>query len=331
MQTLHVETRGVFVLKYYLAGKKMEDNQPTIQLQDKWAQWLLHRRFGGNREMQQATMEHLGKIRDEILKNAAIQPGETVLDAGCGDGLLGFKALEMTGEKGKVIFSDISADLLKVTEEFATTAGYGSRVQFLQCPIEDMSAIPSGSVNVVVMRSVLIYVADKQKAFDEIYRVLAPMGRLSFLEPINKFMVEERGKDSFFGVDTTAMRPQWEKVRAVYNASRGTARENDPMINFDERDLWQFAKRAGFGEVHMQYEAHLTPGKKISNWEAFYRSSPNPNAPTFEEAVNKALAPEEKEEFIRSFRQAMEEGNMLNTLALAYLTAKKEWKMPDSI
>lgn len=46
----------------------------------------------------------------------------------------------------------------------------------------------------------LIYVEDKQRAFDEFFRVLRPGGRLSIYEPINRFGMEERRED--FGSPT---------------------------------------------------------------------------------------------------------------------------------
>jgi arsenite methyltransferase len=47
-----------------------------------------------------------------VLERAAIRAGDVVLGVGAGDGLIGFGALEQVGAPGRVIFSDISADLL---------------------------------------------------------------------------------------------------------------------------------------------------------------------------------------------------------------------------
>jgi ubiquinone/menaquinone biosynthesis C-methylase UbiE len=61
-----------------------------------------------------------------------------------------------------VIFSDISEDLLDVSRELA--AG-DIRAEFVRAAGEDLSPIPDASVDVVTTRSVLIYVADKARAF----------------------------------------------------------------------------------------------------------------------------------------------------------------------
>ncbi len=86
---------------------------------DRWAEWILERRFGGNAEAAAAMLGSLAKVRERVLDRAEIQPGETVLDVGCGDGLIAFGALERVGTDGRVIFSDVSRDLLDVARELA--------------------------------------------------------------------------------------------------------------------------------------------------------------------------------------------------------------------
>ena len=56
--------------------------------QDIWSDWLLTRRFGGDAEVQRM-LDYLGPIRERVLIHAALADGETLLDIGCGDGLMG--------------------------------------------------------------------------------------------------------------------------------------------------------------------------------------------------------------------------------------------------
>jgi arsenite methyltransferase len=79
---------------------------------DHWAQWLLQRRFGGNSQQVKTTLERLSKVRNQVLEHGRIKEGESVLDVGCGDGLIAFGALDLVGQHGQVLFSDISQDLL---------------------------------------------------------------------------------------------------------------------------------------------------------------------------------------------------------------------------
>jgi len=59
------------------------------------------------------------------------------------------------------------------------------RCEFVHASAEDLSVLEDASVDVVTTRSVLIYVPDKRRTFEEFHRVLKPGGRLSIFEPIN--------------------------------------------------------------------------------------------------------------------------------------------------
>src|SRR5919201_28844 len=136
--------------------------------QDHWAQWLLKRRFGGDAAStgeRAQFMERLLRVRDQILDRSALAPGETLLDVGCGDGLIGFGALARRA--GTVIFSDVSADLIAVCRSAAVELGDLDRCRFLEAGAVDLAALSEQSVDVVTTRAVLIYVQAKQQAFDE--------------------------------------------------------------------------------------------------------------------------------------------------------------------
>src|SRR5688572_29905989 len=77
---------------------------------DCWAKWLAERRFGGDGEVRERFLAELRRTRDKVLDNSRLAAGETLLDVGCGDGLIAFGALER--EAGEVVFSDVSEDLL---------------------------------------------------------------------------------------------------------------------------------------------------------------------------------------------------------------------------
>lgn len=221
---------------------------------DQWAEWLLHRRYGGDPAELQRTLDYLYPVRDAVLAHANLAEGETVLDVGTGDGLIAFGALERVGECGCVIFSDISQDLLDLDQVLAEQLGLDDRCRFVRASAHDLAGIADASVDAVTTRSVLIYVADKQRAFDEFARVLRPGGRISLFEPVNRFGYDER-PDRLWGFDVAAVQGAAAKIRAVYHRHQPINR--DPMMNFDERDLLAFAEAAGFGERHLELHADI--------------------------------------------------------------------------
>lgn len=244
-----------------------------------------------------------------------LAPSEVLLDVGCGDGLIAFGALERVGEQGKIIFSDISQDLLDYC-------------QFLRASADDFSALESTSVDVVTTRSVLIYVKAKQQAFHEFFRVLKPNGRLSIFEPINRFCYPEP-PHLFDGYDVTPIEALAHKVRAVYE--RIHPLESSPMVDFDERDLLTFAEKAGFAEIHLDLQIEIEQPQPINyaddtqkpRWETFVRSAGNPLDPTLEEAMAQVLTPHETEQFTIYLRPLVETNQRRKREALAYLWAVK--------
>src|SRR5919199_963911 len=144
---------------------------------DRWARWLLEHRFSGDPEELARQLPNLEEFRRRVLENAEIQEGDVVLDIGAGDGLIGFGALEQVGERGRVIFSDVSEDLLDECRRIAGELGVAARCEFLRASADDLP-LPDASVDVATTRSVLIYLMDKRPAFVELHRVLKPGGRL---------------------------------------------------------------------------------------------------------------------------------------------------------
>jgi len=290
------------------------------QAMDQWARWLLERRHGGDPESLRRTMEYLGPVRDRVLANAEVRDGDVLLDVGCGDGLIGFAAIDRVGATGRVIFSDISDDLLAHVERLARDAAVMARCGFVRADAADLVAIEDASVDVVTTRSVLIYVKDKSAAFRAFHRVLRRGGRFSLFEPINEF---PRGKDHWFpGWDIEPVRPAVEKLKALYERIQPAS---DPMVDFDEHDLFVHAQRAGFEDLHLELQAKLerpwVPGPK---WETYIRSSGNPKVPTMEEAMDQVLTAAERAEFTQHLRPMVEAGGgPPRPSAVAYLWGRK--------
>jgi arsenite methyltransferase len=288
--------------------------------QDIWSRWIFHRRFGGDRQRTQYMLhKYLYPIRDEVLSHAGVSEGDTLLDVGCGDGLIAFGALERH-KTAKVIFSDISQDLLDHVQAIARDTQATSRCQFLLASADDLSALKDSSVDVVTTRSVLVYVSAKQKAFNEFHRVLKSQGRLSIFEPINRFSYPEP-MHLCRGYDVTPIIKIAEKVKDVY--LRLQPSDTDPMVDFDERDLIVFAERAGFKEVHLELRIDVQFPTEGVSWEIHLRSSGNPRVPTLEEAIKQALTPDEARAFAAHLRPLVEAGQGTERLAVAYLWAIK--------
>lgn len=289
-------------------------------VRDKWARWLLERGTAGDKK---GWLEFLRPVRDRVLENAGISGGETLLDVGAGDGLIAFGALDLLGERGKVIFSDISQDLLDHSRTLAKELGVIDRCRFVKAPATDLSTIEDASVDVVTTRSVLIYVLDKRRAFEEFHRVLKSGGRLSIFEHINSFRHPEP-RHLFWGYDVSPVEDLADRVRASFRLHQP---DDDPMRDFDERDLLRFAEGAGFREVHLDYRVEIAPGDPpgwtMNTWDIIAWAAPNPLVPSLEEVVSEALALEEAERFMSHLKPLVEQGRRVRRDAFSYLWAVK--------
>jgi arsenite methyltransferase len=286
----------------------------TLAARDKWAEWLAERRYGGDPETRRRLRAELVPTRDRVLDLARLEDGETLLDVGCGDGLIAFEALRRGA--GTVIFDDISTDLLDLCSREASELGILERCRFVEAPADDLAPIEDASVDVLTTRSVLIYVRKKGDAFREFARVLRPGGRISLFEPINRF--SRRAEGTWAGYDLSATGEIGDKIRAVYEAIQPP--DSDPMLDFDERDLIRLAEEAGFFPITLQLEARIEPAEPRA-WEVFVRTSGNPNIPTLEEAMDEALRPSERDALVAHLRPLVEQGRGEWRMASAHLAA----------
>jgi arsenite methyltransferase len=279
--------------------------------QDPWARWVLRHSGGDDRR----------EFRDRVLDNAGIREGDVALDVGTGDGLVAFGALERVGAEGGVVFSDVSADLVEHCRVRAAELGVDDRCQFIVVSADNLTPVSDGSVDVVTTRSVLIYVTDKERAFREFFRVLRPGGRLSIFEPINSFGYPEPD-NRFIGYDVAPVAELARKVKAVYDRIQPP---DDPMLDFDERDLVICAEDAGFVGIRLTLELSITdrPWSATPSWDEFLETSGNPRLPPIREVLHEALPNGERERFCAYLRPLVESGIGEGRLAVAYLRAAK--------
>jgi arsenite methyltransferase len=286
--------------------------------QDIWSRWLLNRRFGGDPERLTHVLDYLYPVRDKVLSHISLEGGRTLLDVGCGDGLIAFGALEKF-DRSQAIFSDISDDLLYHVQSLARQMNLLQRCEFVQASADDLGMFEDESIDAVTTRSVLIYVYAKLQAFKEFHRVLKPGGQLSIFEPINRFPYPEP-EGRFSGYDVTPIASLAEKLKAVYR--RIQPPDTDPMTDFDERDLVLCAEKAGFTSVNVELQIEVKPPEN-SDWLKFLHVPGNPKIPSIEEAMQQAFTLGETETFTSYLRPLVESKHGVHRSAVAYLWAVK--------
>jgi SAM-dependent methyltransferase len=118
-----------------------------------------------------------------------VEPGEVVLDLGCGAGTDLLIAAQMTGPEGHVIGVDMTAAMLERARASARAMDL-TNVEVHESLIESLP-LDDDSVDVVLSNGVIDLVPDKDAVFAEIDRVLRPGGRLQVADVIIHTEVSE--------------------------------------------------------------------------------------------------------------------------------------------
>lgn len=114
------------------------------------------------------------------LQHAALRPGETVLDLGCGAGIDTLLAAQAVGPSGRAIGLDMTPEMADRARRNAVSAGLGN-VEIREGLIEDIP-LPDAAVDVVVSNGVLNLSTRKSRVLAETMRVLRPGGRVSIAD-----------------------------------------------------------------------------------------------------------------------------------------------------
>ncbi|MDU2927801.1 class I SAM-dependent methyltransferase, partial [Bradyrhizobium sp.] len=118
----------------------------------------------------------LAPVQAALLERAAIQPGERVLDIGCGCGATLIAAAEQAGPGGTVLGLDVSAAMLTCAHELAPA---DAPVSFVQGDAM-VHHFKAASADLVLSRLGVMYFADPVRAILNIRNALRSEGRVAF-------------------------------------------------------------------------------------------------------------------------------------------------------
>jgi SAM-dependent methyltransferase len=160
--------------------------------------WLLRRkynrwaRWGLGHELES---QHLGII-EKMLKKMDLSPGDRILDLGCGEAMACRLMADRLGDSGHIVGVDIADGMLQNAR--AKSAGY-KNMTFVCGPAEHIPC-PDNSFNKALSVEAFYFFQHQDRVLQELFRVLAPGGRLFVVLCLHK-----DNPDSFGEVDEVGM------------------------------------------------------------------------------------------------------------------------------
>ncbi|CAN5217318.1 hypothetical protein BH09ACT13_BH09ACT13_17050 [soil metagenome] len=121
-----------------------------------------------------------------------LEPGERVLDLGCGAGTDSLVAAFMVGPEGSVTGIDMTPEMLEKARAGAAELGV-ENVTLVEGEAERLP-FEDASFDVLISNGVIDLVPDKDAVFGEIYRVLVPGGRIQIADVTIQQPVSDEGR-----------------------------------------------------------------------------------------------------------------------------------------
>lgn len=236
-----------------------------------------------------------------LLDAAGLHWGERVLDVACGTGVVTRLAAERVGLNGAVAGLDINPSMLAVARSVPSS---GAAIEWHEASAESLP-LADGSFDVVLSSLGLQFVADKASALREMWRVLAPDGRLGIATvgptpPL--FAILEQALARHVKPEVAAF------MRAVFSLH-------------EPQELEKLTSAAGFRDAEVRSKAlSLTlPGPGEFLWQ-YVHSTPLAAAVAQIDDVDRTAL---ERDVVAGWRSFVKDGTLADDICVVLTTARK--------
>jgi len=132
---------------------------------------------------------------NELIKQLSITKGQTLLDVGCGTGIVTWKVAPLIGKMGRIIGLDVNEAMLEVAKRYKPKSIKEDEdciPQWIHGDAEKLP-FPDHSFDIITCQHVIQFVKNPNQAFAEFRRVLKPGGQLGlavWCSPVERFPMQ---------------------------------------------------------------------------------------------------------------------------------------------
>ncbi len=240
-------------------------------------------------------------LATELIRLAALRPGDRVLDVACGTGIVARLASQQVGPTGTVTGLDVNPGMLAVAHS-ATPSG--PPIEWHEASAEAMP-LPDASFDVVLCQMGLQFMPDKHAALREMRRVLVRGGRLVFnlAGPTPRlFAIMGEALDRHIGAEAAGF------VNLVFSLH-------------DTGEIRNLVGDSGFHDVSVESDIrlqHLPPPEEFL-WQ-YVHSTPLANAVAQVDGERRSLL---ERDVVAKWQEFVEGGALVLQVRLVVATARK--------
>jgi arsenite methyltransferase len=172
---------------------------------------------------------------------ANIQPGETVVDFGCGGGIDVILAAHKVGLQGKVVGIDFAEQMIEQAKQAVYKAGLLDRNIELLIADMEKTQIAESSADVVISNCVINLCPDKDAVYKEAFHILKSGGRIAISDIVLTEDIDPDLRDRF---------------QSTWAGCLGGA--------IPEKDYFETVNKAGFTAVRIVVQHALTPDELLA-------------------------------------------------------------------